>query len=379
MATVNSKLLASVPTESWIALLGRRDTSADGVEDYCTFLARALGRRGVPLKKVHLEWKDHGWLRALWELRRASAEWRGKWVLLQHTALGWSQRGFPIGALVTLVILKCRGVRCAVVFHEACGLVGARWIDIVRGVCQNWIVRTLYSRADISIFTAPIHTIAWLSTDATKAAFIPIGANIPEPAARQVTADDRNGAVKKVAIFCLSGPPNLHKELDDISRAVQAAATEGTSLQVVFLGRGTAEAKKDIENIFARLPVEVTNLGLQDAEEISRILVESDVMLCVRGELFPGRGSAIAGIACGLPILGFGDETKIAPLSEAGVYLVPYGNGEALGDALRRLLGDSQFQERLRARSRRAQKEYFSWDAIAEKFHLALQGTGTAK
>jgi glycosyltransferase involved in cell wall biosynthesis len=363
--------------DSWVALLGRRYTPEDGVEDYSTYLGKALERRGILMKIARVEWAERGWLSALFRLRRDCAEWRGKWVLLQYTALSWSRRGFPIGSVLTLGILKRCGAHCAVIFHERAGLGGPRWIDRIRATCQNWIVRSLHRRADRSIFTAPLDTIAWLPKNSEKASFIPIGANIPEPAARPLTAADRNGAGITIAVFCLSDPPNLQNELEDISQAVRAAATDGENLRLVFLGRGTAEASKEIVKTFSRIPVRVSNLGLQDGGEVSRILSDSDVMLCIRGELFPGRGSAIAGIACGLPIIGYGLASKIFPLSEAGVQLVPYGDREALGSAFRRVLVDPQFREQLRARSRRAQEEHFSWDVIAEKFCVALQNVGT--
>jgi len=354
--------------ETWFALLGRRDTPVDGVEDYCTYLGQALARRGVPLKLERVEWADRGWLSALFRLRRNSAEWRGKWVLLQYTALSWSRRGFPMGALLTLGILRRNGARCAVVFHEPFGLSGPRWIDRVRGACQNWIVRALYLRADRSIFTAPLPTIAWLPKDSANARFIPIGANIPEPAAHRTAAADRNGTGKTVAIFCLSDPPNLQNELDDISLAMRVAANGAANLRVVFLGRGTAEANSEIESAFEQIPVEVKNLGLQDAGEISRILAESDVMLCVRGRLYPRRGSALAGIACGLPIIGYAGAAEGTPLTEAGIELVPYRNSEAMGRALARVLGDVNLRKTLVERSRRAYTKYFSWDFIAGVF-----------
>jgi len=355
-------------SESWFALLGRRDSPVDGVEDYCTYLGQALARRGVSLKAERVEWVDRGWLNALFRLRRDSAGWRGKWVLLQYTALSWSRRGFPMGALVTLAILRRRGARCAVVFHEPFGLGGPRWIDRIRGACQNWIVRALYLCADRSIFTAPLPTIAWLPKSGANATFIPIGANIPEPAAIGTVAADRNGAGKTVAIFCLSDPPNLQNELDDISLAMRAAANEAANLRVVFLGRGTAEAKYEIESAFEQMPVEVNNLGLQDAGEISRILAESDVMLCVRGWLSPGRGSALAGIACGLPIIGYAGAAEGTPLTEAGIELVPYRDSEALGRALVRVLGDVNLRRTLVERSLHSYTKNFSWDFIAGAF-----------
>lgn len=360
------------PNETWIALLGRRDTPVDGVEDYCTFLGQALAQRGVSLKLERVEWADRGWLNALLRLWRNCAEWRGKWVLLQFTALNWSRRGFPVGALATLAILRRRGARCAVVFHESFGRSGPRWIDRIRGAFQDWIGRALYLCADRSIFTAPLSTIPWLPKDAANAMFISIGANIPAPEAKRPVAPERNGAGKTVAIFCLSDPPHLKNQLDDISRAVRPAAIAAANLRVVFLGRGTAEAKNEIKSAFAQIPVQLSNLGLQDAEEISRVLAESDVMLCVRGHLYPGRGSALAGIACGLPIVGYAGGAEGTPLMEAGVELVPYRDADAMGRALARVLQDDELRAALGQQSREAHGKFFSWNVIASCFLLSL-------
>src|SRR6185437_10560871 len=87
---------------SVIAMLGRRDTPVDGVEDYCTFLSEGLARRGVEMTRVRVNWTEQGWLGALRQLRRDSKEWREHWVLLQYTALGWSRHGFPIWAVIVL-------------------------------------------------------------------------------------------------------------------------------------------------------------------------------------------------------------------------------------------------------------------------------------
>src|ERR1700722_3838251 len=170
----------SVNPVRWIALLGRPDKPTDGVEDYCAFLARALQDRGTPMDLVRVRWMEKGWLLGLWELWRRSAGWRGQWVLLQYTALSWSRRGIPFGALATLAILRRRGVRCAVVFHEPNRQGGSNLLQSGRGACQDWVIRKLYDRASKSIFTVPLETVAWLPAGEDKAAFIPIGANIPE-------------------------------------------------------------------------------------------------------------------------------------------------------------------------------------------------------
>ncbi|MGH9714568.1 MAG: hypothetical protein ACRD5M_14835 [Candidatus Acidiferrales bacterium] len=355
-----------------ILLLGKRDLPVDGVEDYCAFLGEALERRGVQLQKERVSWSERGWLQALWHLWQSSAAWRDDWVLLQYTALGWSRRGFPFGAVAAIEILRWRGARCAVVFHEPFGLGGPRRIDGIREACQNWVMRSLYHSAEKIIVTRPVETITWLTRGDRKAAFVPIGANIPARLRRQVPSIERNGKQRTVAVFCLSDPPNQLREIGDISHALRMTAMDNAKRRIVFLGRGTAEAQGEIERAFDQTSVEVTNLGLRSAEEVADTLAGADAMLCVRGELSPGRGSAIAGIACGLPIIAYGESARSFPLSQGGVCLVPYGDREALGAALRQILDDMELRERLSATSREAQENYFSWDVIAERFVQAL-------
>jgi hypothetical protein len=99
------------------ALLGRCDFPTDGVEDYCARLSQALAKRGVALQLVRMPWAERGWfyaLRWLWQEARA---WQGRWVLVQYTALAWSRRGFPIGLLPVLKILRGRKCRLGIVYH----------------------------------------------------------------------------------------------------------------------------------------------------------------------------------------------------------------------------------------------------------------------
>jgi glycosyltransferase involved in cell wall biosynthesis len=354
---------------SWIAVLGHRDFPVDGVEDYCAFLGQALSRHGVELKQVRVDWDTLGWARALRELSQESASWRGKWVLLQFTALAWSRRGLPFAALIALRTLRRNGARVAVVFHEPFRQsASSSWVNRIRGACQDWVIRKLYEGAERAIFADPLNTIPWLPDDRAKAAFIPIGANIPEllPSAESVSKP--NGATKTIGVFCLSDLPNRLNELADISHAVRSAASNGAKIRLVFLGRGTSEAKEEIDRAFAGIPAEVLNLGLLPAADVSSTLADSHVMLCVRGPLFPRRGSAIAGIACSLPIIAYAGASEGTPLLEAGIELVPYRDANALAAALSRLLTDSDRWQELHQRSVQAQREYFSWDVIAKAF-----------
>src|SRR3984957_8984538 len=97
---------AIIYPERLVLLLGKRDTPADGVQDYCEYLAEALERRGIQTEIARVDWHSEGWIRALHKLRAQAAEWNGAWVILQYTALSWSRRGFPLGVLAVLKSLR---------------------------------------------------------------------------------------------------------------------------------------------------------------------------------------------------------------------------------------------------------------------------------
>jgi len=354
-----------------ILLLGKRDTPADGVQDYCEYLAKALERRGIQTEIARVDWHSEGWIRALHKLRAQAAEWNGAWVILQYTALSWSRRGFPLGVLAVLKSLRHQKLRCAAVFHEFRRQGGAKLAGQVRGAFQDWVIRQIYSEVDIAIFADPLDVIEWLPPDRNHAVFIPIGANLPEPRWTTKVSNTQQPEVDQVAIYCLSDSPNLRNELRDISMATRVAAA-GRKLRVVFLGRGTAEAQDEILRAFDGTSTEISNLGMQDATAVRDTLMSSDAMLCVRGEMNPTRGSAIAGIACGLPIVGYGTSQKAFPISEAGVRLVPYRDSEALGTNLAQVLSDGQLREQLIKANRAAQEKFFSWGSIAGQVIRAL-------
>src|ERR1700733_1965444 len=182
---------------SVVALLGKRDTPTDGLEDYCTFLGAALLRRGIEVKKVRVNWDARGWWRALVRLWRESSQWRGKWVLLQFTSLSWSRRGFPFAALLVIRLVRNRGAYPGVVYHEPVGTQGRRWIDRMRRACQEWTIRKMYDLVDIAVFPDSLETIPWLPKGMSRAVFIPIGANLPEPE-RSQHAVSLNGAPKTI-------------------------------------------------------------------------------------------------------------------------------------------------------------------------------------
>ncbi len=362
--------------QRWVTLLGQRDAPTDGVEDYSIFLARALAPQEIDMQLARVQWAEKGWIAALGQLSRASAEWRGRWVLVQYTVFSWSRRGFPLGAVVVLWVLRQRGVRSVVVFHEqhrqSKGSI--RWIDRTRGVFQDWVIHKLYKMAAKSIFTVPLDSIAWLPQAKNKAAFIPIGSNIPERAHHRV-APTLTTKEKTVIVFGVTSTPGAtEQEVREISVVMLEASKVLGRLRLVVVGRGSVEATGLLEEALRGADVELLVRGLLTAEEIAAEFESADVLLFVRGAVTPQRGSAMAGIASGIPIVGYRDENIGHPLQQAGVEWAPWQDRRALSQGLIRVLSDSQRWTELHERNLEVQKRHLSWFRIAERFQAVLAG-----
>lgn len=351
----------------WVAVLGRRDTPTDGVADYCTFLGRALAEQGTRLELARVEWFERGWIPALWALWSASEAWRGNWVLIQYTGMSWSRRGFPVGVLAVLAMLRRRGCRCAIVFHEFTRQgSGGHGIGRLRGNCQQWVIEKLYARAEKCIFTVPLERVRWLPHGDGKAVFVPIGANIPERLADRCAA--QTAARKTVIVFGVTADRRAADEVEEIAAVMKETSKSLAALRLVVLGRGAMEARKRIEAAFAGSGVEIAVRGVLPAGEVADEFARADALLFVRGPVTVQRGSALAAVACGVPIVGYRSEESGGPLDEAGIEWSPQGDREGLASGLVRVLSEPARWTELRERSLRALRDYFSWTRIAERF-----------
>jgi glycosyltransferase involved in cell wall biosynthesis len=356
-----------------IALIGRRDEPTDGVWDYCRWLGGSLVDHGYQFETIRMNWLELGWRAALAELKNNAKSWGGCWVLLQYTALAWSKQGFPTRVPSIFVTLKQMGIHCGVVFHDFHPFGGNRVVDRARSRCQQIVLRRTYAASDLAIFSAPLQKVTWLHTREPKAVFIPIGANCPAPTG--IVSEPQGQPT--IAVFCVTCDHRMAKEVRDIGHAVRHASCALGPMRLVVLGRGSKEANAMLQAEFSGTDVQVDTLGLLPAAEVSHVLARSSVLLFVRGYISSRRGSAIAGIACGLPIVGYESVDTAWPLTEAGLVLVPEDDRDALSKGLLRVLSDSGLRQSLRARSREAQQHYFSWTAIARHVAAALGGART--
>jgi glycosyltransferase involved in cell wall biosynthesis len=160
----------------------------------------------------------------------------------------------------------------------------------------------------------------------------------------------------------------------DISSVMLEACKALGKLRLVVVGRGAVEARELLGKAFHGGDVELVVRGVLPADQIAREFELADALLFVRGAITTRRGSAMAGIASGVPIVGYRDVSISAPLEEAGVEWSPLHDRERLTSGLIRVLSDPQRWMELHERNLAVQKNYLSWSRIAERFRAELAG-----
>ena len=354
-----------------IALLGRRDEPTDAVEEYCRYLGAALQPHGIQLEICRFPWDSCGWPEALQRLRLESSHWSVTWVLVQYTALAWSARGFPQRIRRVLKVLKAAGAKVAVVFHDVEPYSGSRAVDVLRRVVQVVTMHWAVQFADFCFFTVPPEKLSWKPDPDTRVAFVPVGPNLPISAESQVRR--ARDTVPCVGVFSITGGEAGARETRLIVDALRHAAQHVGKLRLSVFGRHAELRERDLMKGLQDLPVELSAEGVLDSSEVVARLVACDVLFYVRGGISSRRGSAIAGIACGLPVIAFSGSETAPPITEAGVVLVRPGAPEELNTALLHVLTDLPFRAELARRSRLAYESHFAWPAIASRFAAVLK------
>jgi hypothetical protein len=352
-----------------IALLGRKDEPTDAVEEYCRLLGTALHSHDIQLQIRRVPWEIRGWSDSFSALRLQASQWRGRWVLVQYTALAWSSRGFPQKVLRALNILKSAGTRIGIVFHDVEPFSGTRLIDSVRRFVQVRTMRHALSLADLAVFTVPPEKLSWPSTLLPQAAFVPVGPNLPIAPGTLAHSQD---AVPTIGVFSITGGESGASETQIILGSVRHTAQKLGKLRLSIFGRHAELRETELRQGLCDLDVELSVEGVVEPAQVVQKLAACDVLLFVRGPISSRRSSAIAGIACGLPVIAYqGSETAI-PITDAGVVLVQQDRPDELYAALVRVLSDATYRMNLASRSRAAYETYFAWSAIAARFSALL-------
>lgn len=298
---------------------------------------------------------------------------------MQYTALAWSPRGFPVQVPRAIKILREAGARIGVVFHDAQPYPGSRPIDHIRRFVQVRTMRQALRASERAIVTVPADKLPWTAANLKKIMFIPVGANLSQVPSPDSESDLRHDEALTVAVFSVTGGAAERREVSQITAAVRFAAVKLGKIRLLVFGRNADSAQGALLAGLRGLDVALHVAGVLPENEIERLLRSADVLLFVRGSISSRRGSAIAGIACGLPVIAFAGSETAPPITDAGVVLVAGDNKAALGEALVRVLGDREYHARLVERSRIAYKNHFSWESIAGRYASVLKAPAETK
>ena len=351
-----------------VLVLGRRDNPMDGVYDYSASLARACGPLGSSVDILEAGWTNSGWLRGAGRLAKELRRRTPCWAVFQVTHLAWSRRGFPFGLLIVVLAARLSGARIAAIVHDPLGFPGDTLISRVKRASQHFVLRFLHRIASYVFVTVPPECVPWIESSSNRhLIFLPVGSNIPV----QVDATRRNASIAfSVVVFGVTEGPHGVEQRRAMTEVLRKAAKAVGSVKLYAFGRGTNLTDGAWPKIDGQ--VEIHALGILDGVGASKVLSQADVMLFVRGGISSRRGSAVAGIAHGLPVVAYRDSETGWPITEAGVVLVDPGDDESLATAVVRIATDSSYRNELRARSSNAYLRYFAWDVIARTFMETL-------
>lgn len=315
-----------------------------------------------------VRWAENGWRRALKELEEHISSRRGEWALVQYTALAWSLHGFPVRFVSLIRCLKRAGMKVVIVFHDPEAFPGDRLRDRVRRRLQLAVMLRASCLAEKIVSTVSFDRVRWMHAESirAKAFSVPVGSNLPVPT-RHVSLSKREFPM--IVVFGMSNP---QPEAALIAGVVVRAAEVRGRLHLKLFGREVKLVETTLQKLLEGSQVHLEVFGILPGDQASALLSNADVQLFVRSGLSSRRGSAIAGITCGLPIVGFADDETAFPITEAGVRLVPLGDADGLFRELVSVLRDDVLRKALRNRSLDAAEKYFSWDCIALKYLSAL-------
>jgi glycosyltransferase involved in cell wall biosynthesis len=174
----------------------------------------------------------------------------------------------------------------------------------------------------------------------------------------------------RVPLFAYLGRLKKYKRVDLVIRAFAIAAIPGARLEIA----GAGDFRGDLERLVASLDLgdRVTFLGRITEEEKLHLLRRAWALLFTS----PKEGWGITNLeaaACGTPVLA-SDSPGIRESVRHGEtgFLVPHGDTNALGEAMRRVAAAPDLVEQL-GRQARAFAETFTWTRAAAETEAHLR------
>jgi glycosyltransferase involved in cell wall biosynthesis len=298
---------------------------------------------------------------------------------IQYQAAAFNMRS----AAVNLAPWRLRGVLPVVVtFHD----LRVPYLFPRAGRLREWVVRFMARQASGVIATNAADVERAEAWGAHEVRRIPIGSNItPRETDPEVAAAVRRRLGVRPADFLLGyfGFLNDSKGADSL---VEALVQLETNVHLVFIGGRTgssdsANNQRFLEQLDAKISRQglgprVHWTGFLSEEDVSTHLAASDLMvLPYRDGVSLRRGTLMAALAHGRPVLSTQPEAPVAELNHGGnIWLVPPGDSGALAAAIA-VLRRSPETRRALAKAALELSRQFAWTEIAaatNAFYKAL-------
>ncbi|MGO9972721.1 MAG: glycosyltransferase, partial [Solirubrobacteraceae bacterium] len=291
---------------------------------------------------------------------------RPAWVLLQYNPFGYGRSGFAPGLVRDVRRLRQSShAPLAVMVHEA-------WVDMTDakssliGLWQRAQLRLLLPLADRTIAS----TEAIAREIGRGALHMPVASNItPVTASREDTRTElhANGRL----VIALFGRANPSRAIDHAEAAIAALASAHGAERLLILNLGV-----DAPPLHVPADVEVHHPGLLAADELSRRLLASDlVLLPFTDGVSTRRSTMMAAFAHGTPVLGLkgcNTDTVLAQAHNA-LELTPVGDLAAYAHAAVRLTSDQTRLREIGQAGRALYESRFDWPVMARRFATELR------
>jgi len=225
----------------------------------------------------------------------------------------------------------------------------------------------------LRIFTVEPELLSWRPSHKFPLACIPVGANFPNPILCEQGQSHAAHEPLTVAVFGITGGAAGSSEITRIAEAMREVAQSIGPARLRIFGRNAQSVEACLRDALRDTAVVCEVLGVLSPGDVASALCRSDVQLDVRGAISTRRGSAIAGVACGLPVVAHAGAETGGAILQAGLALYEPGKPGDLVRTLTRVLTDPTYRASLAARSRAAHERYFSWSAIAAKYAEELR------
>jgi glycosyltransferase involved in cell wall biosynthesis len=206
---------------------------------------------------------------------------------------------------------------------------------------------------------------------------------VPELRVRHEPADCRKkllqltGASSDDALIVLSGHIVKHKNQLDLVEAIQKLVQEGISIHVALLGSTDKDPQyyQAVQDLIAKynLAEQISFLGFRD--DIIELLIGADI--CVHPTLSDAHPRAVLeAMQVGLPVIAYATDGVIETVADNVTgKLVPQGNVQSLGQALRELIGNTELREKMSRESTKRVSEFFSADRTSQLIEKILRSS----